>query len=225
MPYKKRKLAEKDARFEYLKTLFDEAVNRIKFFKGMVQCRSYHWKHTSKECGCVHTYSKRLDVMMQIITDGCPQCLEHDGIIPCCKARSVAGNERLVKLWNNDEDPRNFFNSNNDVYNWKCTNTCEDQPECKHEWSQTIIAMNNRKCDNGCLHCSGHASMPPCCIKTSLAGNSELMQMFDHATNHLEKKDPKKFRCGSQEHFYWLCPNSCAANPLCKHGTQAQARD
>jgi hypothetical protein len=150
--------------------------------------------------------------------EGCLQCLKDPKLIPCCEKRSIAGSLKLMKIWDttNDVSPRDVFCGGTSKYKWKCLNTCIGQVDCNHEWEQDVHLQNKSESDSGgCPYCSCRTT--PCCIKTSVAGNPNMMKFFDFEINTI---DPKTVRCSSMIDIFWICPNVCN-NSECSHKWKA----
>lgn len=157
---------------------------------------------------CNHIYEQKPDTKYRKNT-GCPYCSSPSQKlcknIECddCFNKTCASNNKYMKKWNDEKDPRQIFLQSNTVINWKCN-------ICKHNYEQRPAdKFRGRDC-------------PYCAIPSRIiCGKCDLYINKSCASKYLEiwndELDPKFVFLGYDKLINWKCLK-------CKH-TYLQSPD
>lgn len=177
------------------------------------------WWRCSNTCSpsCSHEWATAINNRTTGGT-GCPHCTTSGfkRILPCCKAKSLLGDEQLMRDWdttrNTGIDPRALHQGSDVKVWWKCST-------CSGKW-RTPVEWRTGKKAHGCIYCT-HQSKIPFCIEDSVAGHKNLTRLW-HPTKNLPTLAREVYAGSTSRKYWWLCSQACASAACC-HEWESEA--
>jgi Protein of unknown function (DUF3626)/Probable Zinc-ribbon domain len=165
------------------------------------------WQHLNEKCGCLHVWVASINNRVRQ-KKACPICAHQKP--PCCNKESVEACDKLMMFWDHEKNksvgifPKDFTVGSRQVVHWLCKNTCQGQPDCKHEWKCSI----NKCSKNGCPHeqVTNSKNIYPCCTNRSLASKTyiEITEQL-HPDSRQELGDLRNFYPSTIQPVKWIC--------------------
>jgi hypothetical protein len=193
-------------RFQEIKHELHSDVDPSKFYPSSSE--KVWWIHESEICDCIHEWKCEINSRILLGTN-CPTCTKNSSRkVACCDVGTVSSDPLLMREWDFPKnlalglDPTKLFLGSKTKAHWKCSNTCKDQIECKHEWFIEICARKK----TGCPWCGSHGI--PCCKNKSLASDiyANILLQFD--TDEKKNIEPRFLFPNSDVKITRICKDS-----------------